>query len=41
MKKLKKNLQIITKIKYFINKYNLEGLNFPSGEEDWKKNWEK
>ena len=33
----KKNLQRITKIKPFINKYNSEGINFPSEKHDWKK----
>ena len=28
--------QEITKIKLFINKYNSEGINFPSGKADWK-----
>ena len=27
---MKKDLQTITNIKPFINKYNLEGINFPS-----------
>ena len=36
MKKLKKNLQIITKIKPFINKYNWERIKFPSQKDDWK-----
>ena len=27
--------------KYFINKYNWEGINFPSEIGDWKKNWEE
>ena len=35
--KTKKDLQRITKTKPFINKYNLEGINFPSEESDWKK----
>ena len=34
---LKKDLQRITKIKLFINKYNWEGINFPSERDDWKK----
>ena len=33
----KKNPQRITKIKLFINKYNLEGINIPSEKDDWKK----
>ena len=35
-----KNPERITKIKPFINKYNWEGINFPSGKDDWK-NFEK
>ena len=35
--KKKKNPQRITKIKPFINKYNWEGINFPSEKDDWKK----
>ena len=34
---IKKDLQRITKIKSFTNKYNLEGINFPSKKYDWKK----
>ena len=33
----KKNLQKITKIKPFINKYNWEGINFASEIDDWRK----
>ena len=33
----KKDPQRITKIKPFINKYNWEGINFPSVKDDWKK----
>ena len=33
---IKKHLQRITKIKLFINKYNWEGISFPSGK-DWNK----
>ena len=33
----KKNPQRVTKIKPFINKYNWEGINLPSEEDDWKK----
>ena len=33
---IKKDLQKITKIKPFINKYNWDGINFPS-EDYWKK----
>ena len=36
MKKQKKDPQRITKIKPFINKYNLEGINYPSEKDDWK-----
>ena len=36
MKKLKKNPQIITKIKPFINKYDWERIKFPSQKDDWK-----
>ena len=35
--KVKKDLQRITKIKPFINKYNWEGINLPSQINDWKK----
>ena len=35
--KKSKNLQRITKIKPFINKYNWEGINFQSEKDDWKK----
>ena len=34
---IKKEPQRITKIKPFINKYNWEGINFPSEKDDWKK----
>ena len=34
---IKKDLQRITKIKPFINKYNWEGTIFPSEKDDWKK----
>ena len=37
---MKKDLQRITKIKPFINKYNWEGIYFPSEKNDWK-NFEK
>ena len=33
----KKNPQRVTKIKPFTNKYNWEGINLPSEEDDWKK----
>ena len=35
--KKKKNAQIITKIKHFINKCNWEGIYYPSEKGDWKK----
>ena len=34
---IKKDPQVITKIKPFINKYNWEGIIFPSERDDWKK----
>ena len=34
--RIKKDPQIITKIKSFINKYNWKGINFPSEKDDWK-----
>ena len=34
---IKKYPQIISKNKLFINKYNWEGINFPSEKDDWKK----
>ena len=34
---IKKDLQRITKIKPFINKYNWKGINFASEKDDWKK----
>ena len=36
-KETKKDPQRVTKIKPFINKYNWEGINFPSEKDDWKK----
>ena len=36
-KEIKKDPQRITKIKPFINKYNREGINFPSEKDDCKK----
>ena len=35
--KIKKDPQRITKLKAFINKYNWEGIHFPSEKGDWKK----
>ena len=32
-----KNTERITKLKPFINSYNLEGINFPSEKNNWKK----
>ena len=32
-----KNIERITKIEPFANKYNWEGINFPSEKDDWKK----
>ena len=32
---IKKDLQRITKIKPFIDKYNCEGINYPSQKGDW------
>ena len=34
---IKKDPQVITKIKPFINKCNWEGITFPSEKDDWKK----
>ena len=34
---IKKDPQRITKIEPFINKYNWEGIIFPSEKDDWKK----
>ena len=35
--KIKKDPQRIAKIKPFINKYNWQGIDFPSKKDDWKK----
>ena len=35
--KIGKHADRITKIKPFINKYNWEGINYPSEKNDWKK----
>ena len=35
--KIKKYLQRIAKTKPFINKFNWEGMNFPSDNVDWKQ----
>ena len=37
IKEIKKNPEQITKIKPFIDKYNWEGINYPSEKDDWKK----
>ena len=34
---IKKDPQRIAEIKSFTNKYNWEGINFPSEKDDWKK----
>ena len=34
---IKRDLEKITKIKPFINKYIWKGINFPSEKDDWKK----
>ena len=34
---MKKDRQRLTKVKPFINKYKWEGINIPSGKDDWKK----
>ena len=34
---IKKYPQRITRTKPFINKYNWQGINFPSEKDDWKK----
>ena len=36
-KQIKKDLQRITKVKPFINKYNWGGINLPSEKDDWDK----
>ena len=37
MKKLEDILKEIKKVKPFINRYNLEGINNPLEGDDWKK----
>ena len=37
--KNEKNSKRITKIKRFINKYNLDEINFSSEKDDWEKNY--
>ena len=34
---IKRDPQRITKIKPFLNKYNWEGMNYPSKKDDWEK----
>ena len=36
-KQIKKDPQTITKIKPFIDKYNWEGIDYPSEKRYWKK----
>ena len=36
-KEIRKNPERITKIKPVVNKYKLEGINFPSEKDAWKK----
>ena len=31
------NLERISKLKHYINKYNLEGINVPTGSKEWQK----
>ena len=38
---IKKDLQKITKIKLFKDKYNWQGINYPSEKDDWKNFEEK
>ena len=38
LEKIGKHSRKRTNIKTFINKYNWEGINFPSVKDDWKKN---
>ena len=35
-KEIRKNPERITKIKPVVNKYKLEGINFPSEKDAWK-----
>ena len=41
MNKEKKYQQRITKTKYFIDKYNWQGINYPSGKKELEKNMRK
>ena len=36
-KEIRKNPERITKIKPVVNEYKLEGINFPSEKDAWKK----
>ena len=36
-KVIKKDLQRITKVKPFVNKFNQKEANFPSEKDDWKR----
>ena len=36
-----KNPERITKLKYFVNKYNWKGINYPLEKDDWKNLLEK
>ena len=38
---IKKDPQITTKIKPFVNRYNWEGIHFPLEKDYWKKICEK
>ena len=33
---IEKDLQRISKLKPYINKYNWEGINFPAGSKEWQ-----
>ena len=35
--RIKKDLQIISKLKPYINQYNWKDIKFPSNKEDWKR----
>ena len=37
---IERDLQKISKLKTYINKYNWEGIEFPEGPKDWK-NWKE
>ena len=38
---VKKDLQRITKIKPYIDKYNWDGISYPLKKDDWKKKIER